>query len=104
MREIAEEVLPTTTCNNLPEAGFGAVCSILSVDYDSTMNDACHLRRKGMAPSRASALEQAYDFALAKGTRNGWVRTGEVFVDRQNDRIRAFCVANEEVGRRVNAI
>jgi hypothetical protein len=90
--EVLDPVLQTVRCKPLADTDliFGA---ILDVDYDSTMRDACYLRLREMAANRADALEQAFDFALAKGTKNEWMRTGEVFADKTQGRIYAFCVS-----------
>lgn len=104
VRDVCREVLPLTTCKDLSEVPLNG--AFLKFAYKDVMRDAVMLRRKGYAPNRANALEQAYDFALAKATKNEWIRTGEVFIDKimpETTCIRAFCVENlsaENIERR----
>lgn len=65
--------------------------AILRLAYEPIVRDACAVRRKGHAQSRAEALEMAFDFALRK-TAKGWERTGEVHVDRKSGKVQAFCI------------
>lgn len=90
------ELCENVTCKPLSES-FSVTSMILSMNHEPVMKDACYLRRKGLADSRAEALEGAFDFALAKAMKNTWIRTGEIFVDRETKRIRAFCVSQEEL-------
>lgn len=90
--EAAVENLPSydKEPRDIATVGYKGRVSILKQDYPAVMREAVNLRRKGVALSRAEAVEDAFDLLLRKAAPE-WERTGEVHLDREANRARAFC-------------
>lgn len=76
---------------DIATVGYKGRVNILKVDYPALIREAAALRRNRIALNRAEAVEGAFDLLLHKATRGEWERTGEVHLDRDAERARAFC-------------
>ncbi len=75
----------------LDEVGYKGLVSILAIPLERVMDEAITLRRKRIALNRREALEGAYDYLLNLATKGEYERSGEVYIDRDIGKCRAFC-------------
>ena len=101
MREVFDEV-SDARCKTLLEAGIrGSV--YLHQDYERCMREACQMRRVGLANNRAEALEMSYDYLVQLATKGNWTRVGEVFIDRDHNRVSAVCSRDAHIEKEIYA-
>lgn len=91
LRQIAEGILAEIKPHPLEEVGYKGQVAILHIGQERLMQEAVILRRKRIALNRSEAIEGAYDYLLHLATKGEYERTGEVWLDKENERASAFC-------------
>jgi hypothetical protein len=96
MRDIESKVYASQDKVPVRSVGYLGQVAILKVPLERGMKDAVTYRRTGVALSRAEALELAFDRILV-AAEAGFERTGEVWLDKHEGVLRAFCVSPDVV-------
>lgn len=96
IKEMLDGILREAKPLKLSDVGYRGMVSILPIPYERVMKEAITLRRKKIALNRQEAIERAYDFLLHLATKGEYERSGEVFVERETMRCKAFCWAPDK--------